>query len=124
VVWANGELPSRIKQAGGASWTWHVEGNEAREIICLARDGARLFIDNKEVIECPAGLPYVPAPHRCAEGSRVTVNPGTGAHEVRLELTSHDPQQDASVILAYPNFHICPWTAEELPNAAVLPVPL
>ncbi|MEI8385984.1 MAG: ADP-ribosylglycohydrolase family protein [Verrucomicrobiota bacterium] len=121
VVWANGELPIWIKQAGGASWTWHVEGNEAREIICLARDGARLFIDNKEVIECPAGLPYVQATHRSAEGSRVTVSPGTGTHEVRLELNSRDPRQDASIILAYPNFHICPWTKDELPHAAILP---
>ena len=123
VVWANGELPSRIKQAGGANWTWHVEGNEAREIICLARDGARLFIDNKEVIECPACLPYVTATHRCPAGSRVRVSAGVGAHEVRLELNGRDPQQDASVILAYPNFHICPWTAEELPDPADLPAP-
>ncbi len=121
VVWANGELPSRIKQVGGASWTWHVAGNEAREIICMAREGAKLFIDNKLVIECPAGLPYVPATHRSPEGSLVTVNPGVGMHEVRLELKSKDPLHEASVILAYPNFHICPWTKDELPHAAILP---
>ncbi|MFA7345820.1 MAG: ADP-ribosylglycohydrolase family protein [Terrimicrobiaceae bacterium] len=119
-LWANGEMPVEVKQAGGARWTWQIMASEPREIICLAREGARLFLDNKLVIECPAGLPYVPATHRCPEGSRVRVNPGAGTHEVRLELKSLSPQQDACVILAYPNFHICPWTKEELSNSAVL----
>lgn len=121
VVWANGELPNALKQLGGASWTWQVTADEPREIICLAREGAKLFIDNEEVIECPPDLPYVPATHRGSAGSRVRVNPGAGTHDVRLELGSCDPGQDASVILAYPNFHICPWTKEELLHAAILP---
>jgi hypothetical protein len=66
-------------------------------------------------------LPYVPTTHRSPEGSRIRVTPGEGSHEVRLELNSRDPRQDASVILAYPNMHICPWTKEELPHAAILP---
>lgn len=119
--WANGELPDEVKQAGGASWTWQVASDGPREIICLAREGAKLFIDDKEVIECPPGLPYVPATHRCPDASRIRVNPETGTHEVRLELNSRNPQQEASVILAYPNFHICPWTKEDLSNRAVLP---
>ena len=124
VAWANGELPSAIKQAGGASWTWLVATTgEPREFICLAREGAKLFIDNKEVIECPPSLPYVPATHRSPEGSRARVSPGAGTHELRLKLKSNNPLQDASVILAYPNFHICPWTADELPNRARLPAP-
>lgn len=121
VPWANGEIPKAVKQAGGAHWTWQVPTDEPREIICLARNGARLFIDGKLAIECPAGMPYVPAPHRSGQGSRVRVHPGAGAHEVRLELNGLDPQQEASVILAYPNFQICPWTADELPHAANLP---
>ena len=40
-----------------------------------------------------------------------------------LELNSLDPKQEASVILAYPNLQICPWTADELPHAANLPSP-
>ena len=84
VAWANGERPEEVKLAGGANRTWPVEGNEAREIIYLARDGARLFLDNKQVIECPAGLPYVPATHRGPEGSRVRVTLGAGSHEIRL----------------------------------------
>lgn len=121
IPWANGELPSEVKQAGGAHWTWPVGADEPREIICLAREGARLFLDGKLMIECPAGLPYVPATHRSAPGSRVQVSPGAGRHEIRLELNSQNPRQEATVILAYPNLHLCPWTASELPRAARLP---
>lgn len=119
VPWANGELPFEVKQAGGAHWTWQVGTNELREIICLARHGAKLFLDGKLMIECPAGLPYVPATHRSAPGSRIRIRPGIGRHEVRLEL-SQDARQEASVMLAYPNLHLCPWTASELPRAANL----
>ncbi len=121
VPWANGELPGEIKRAGGATWTWHVAADEPREIICLARKGAKLFVDGALVIESPPGLPYVPATHRSAEGSRVRLSPNTGAHEVRLELTSSSSEQEASVILAYPNLHIAPWTESELPWQAILP---
>jgi len=122
VPWANGELPIEAKQAGGARWFWTVLTNEPRNIICLAREGARLFVDDNLVIECPAGLPYVPATHRSPKGSAVRIAPGERMHEVRLELNSNNPSQDASILLAYPNQHICPWTAGELPNAASLPV--
>jgi ADP-ribosylglycohydrolase len=122
VAWANGELPSEIKQAGGARWTWHLQTDEPREVICLAREGARFFLNDKLVLECPSGLPYVPATHRSAEGSRVRLAPGIGTHEVRLEFNRRDPAQEASVLLSYPNLHICPWTGEELPNLALLPI--
>lgn len=121
VPWANGELPVEVKQTAGARWIWEVMTDEPREIICLARQGARLFIDDTLAIECPAGLPYVPATHRSAPGSRICVNPGPGAREVRVELNSDDPNQEVSVILTYPNRHIAPWTAEEIPHAASLP---
>ncbi len=123
IPWANGELPAEIKQAGGGTWNWCHPADEPRAIICLARSRARLFIDGKQVLHLPDNLPYVPATHRSAAGSRITLNPGTGVHEVRVELTSSDPGQDASVILAYPDLHICPWTKEELPHAAILPSP-
>lgn len=123
VPWANGELPAKIKQAGGGTWTWETSGDELREIICLARAGARLFLNEKLIHECPPGLPYVPAPHRCPEGSRVQVHPSPGTHRVRVELASDDPNQDASVILTYSNFHLCQWSGPELPHKAVLPVP-
>jgi len=123
VLWANGELPPEVKLAGGAIWTWDKATDQPHEIICLASEGARLFIDDERIIECPAGLPYVPATHRCPTRSCVRVNPGAGTHEVRLELMSTDPLQQASIILAYPNFHICPWTKDELPHHAVLPAP-
>lgn len=122
-AWANGELPIEVKQAGGARWSWTVASDESRDIICLAREGARLFVDDKLVLEWPAGQPYVPATHRSAKGSSVRIAPGAGTHELRLELNSRDPVQDACILLAYPNQHICPWTAAELPNAARLPAP-
>ncbi len=121
IPWANGELPLQVKQAGGAHWTWPVGTDEPREIICLARAGARLFLDGKLMIECPAGLPFVPATHRSAPGSRVAISPGVGRHEIRLELNRQNPRQEAAVLLAYPNLHLCPWTASELPRAARLP---
>jgi ADP-ribosylglycohydrolase len=121
VVWANGELPNQVKTAGGARWTWHVTTDEPREIICLAREGAKLFVDDALVIECPPRLPYVPATHRSSEGSRILFHPTVGIHEVRLDLGSTSPEQEASVILAYPNLHIAPWVSPELPHAAILP---
>ncbi|HSI85759.1 MAG: ADP-ribosylglycohydrolase family protein [Candidatus Methylacidiphilales bacterium] len=121
VLWANGELPAEVKRAGGARWIWDVTSIEPRELLVLARAGARLYVDDMLVLECPAGLPYVPAPHRSPGGSRTRYLPSPGRHEVRLELSSSDAEQDASVILSYPNRHICPWTRGGLPHAANLP---
>lgn len=121
VAWANGELPGEVKRAGGAEWTWHSNG-EVREILSLCRKGARLFLDGKLVHECPPDLPYVPAPHRCPAASHLRVEVSPGAHHMRLELASREIEQAGSVILAYPNFHLSPWLAEELPHAARLPV--
>ncbi len=123
VPWANGELPHAVKQAGGAKWKWNVSTPGTKNIVCLARAGARLFLDGELLVECPAGLPYVPATHRAPEASRVQVQVADGGHEVRLELNSREEDQEASVILCYPNLHICPWTAEELPDPARLPGP-
>ena len=120
VLWANGELPPEAKSVGGAHWTWETVDDAPREIICLARAGAKLFIDDKLVLECPPGLPYVPATHRSPKGSRARVSPGVGLHEIRVELASRDSRQEASVLLAYPNQHIAPWTVNELPSAAEL----
>jgi hypothetical protein len=120
VTWANGELPAEVKMAGGAEWTWQSTG-EARKIVCLASAGARLFIDGELIHEYPSGLPYVPAPQRCPDGSRFRVNARmanprfltssptgdaaidvpSGSHRMRLEL-ANDPGQVASVILTYP----------------------
>lgn len=121
VPWANGELPRVIKAAGGACWEWTLSETEQREIICLARGGARLFLDEELILECPPGLPYVPATHRSPEGSRVSVGAAAAAHVLRVELHSRDADQEASVLMAYPNMHIAPWTAAELPHPAKLP---
>ena len=121
VLWANGELPPEIKRAGGGTWFWEYRADEPREIICLAREGAKFFLDDKLLIECRPNLPYVPATHRSAAGSRVSVNVGTGKHTVRVELNSRSAGQEASVVLAYPNLHIAPWTSEEIPHKAELP---
>ena len=120
MAWANGELPDAVKRAGGGTWVWEKPDNEPRKIICLARKGARLSIDDRLLIKCPPGLPYVPATHRCPQGSHAIVELPAGKHTLRIEL---DPdEQDACVILAYPDMHLCPWTHDELPQRAVLPV--
>lgn len=121
VPWANGELPPEIKQAGGGHWVWQVADDEPRTILCLARAGAKLFMDDRLMIECPAGLPYVPATHRSAAGSEVFLRPGQGSHQMRLELGSTDAGQDASLLLAYADLHLAPWTKDELPLRAKLP---
>lgn len=121
VLWANGELPREVKAAGGAIWEWEVDRNVDRELMCLATEGAEIWIDDEVALCCPPGLPYVPAPHRCPQGSRVMVSVSPGKHRVRVELPSTNPAQQASVLLTYPNFHLCPWTADELPTAAELP---
>jgi ADP-ribosylglycohydrolase len=120
VAWANGELPDAIKQAGGGEWTWPVNHDEERRMVCLASAGATLYLDGALLHRCEPGLPHVPAPHRCPEGARVAFTPGRGVHRVRLELGAADPRQKATVLLTYPNFHLCPWTAEEIPQAATL----
>jgi len=122
-LWANGELPAEVKQAAGGIWSWEKADGEPREILCLAREGARLFLNDRLLFACPAGLPYVPAPHRCPAGSRLRVDVPAGSHRLRVELDSDEATQDASVILTYSNFHLCPWTADELPNRAILPAP-
>lgn len=121
VGWANGELPDAVKQAGGAEWIWETISGESHELICLAREGARLWIDGQLIIDCPAGLSYVPATHRCAREARVKLTPVNGRHQMRLELNSTASDQQACVLLTYPDWHLCPWTTEELPHRAVLP---
>lgn len=120
VPWANGELPESVKAGGGAEWTWEPAADEPRRIVCLAREGATLRIDGKIVLRCPPGLPYVPAPHRCPQTAQTRIPSGIGPRRVRLELASRSPVQDASVILTYPNSHLCPWTKQELSLRALL----
>lgn len=121
VPWANGELPATVKEAGGAQWDWHVRDDEPKVLICLARGGAKVFVDDALALECPAGVPHVPATHRSGEGTQAWVNPCVGPHRVRVVLNGNDPRHEAAVMLAYPNLHLCPWTEQELPEAADLP---
>lgn len=120
VLWANGELPPEVKVAGGATWTWDVsEGlGKPHFLVCLARHGAQLWVDDRLLIDCPAGVPYVPATHRCPEPSRTSFIPGKRRHRLRLELASHDASQPASVLLASTNLHLAAWSADVLPHAA------
>jgi ADP-ribosylglycohydrolase len=122
VAWANGELPGSVLAAGGAEWTWTV-GAETRSgvlLVALAREGCRLLIDGAPVIDCPAGVPFVPAVHRPASESCAGFTPTKPTHRVRLELRSRSTGQDASVIIATPNKHLTTWSGEVLPHAARL----
>lgn len=120
VPWANGELPTEIKSSGGATWTWNKADDEPRYLIALAASGAKVFQDGKLLLECPSGLPFVPATHRCPKPARIRIALPKGIYEMRLDLGVQESGQDATLLLTYPNDHIAPWT-EEIPNRANLP---
>lgn len=123
VPFANGELPSAVKKAGGAEWDWtSAHSGKKHFIVALARAGAKLSIDGQVVVDCPAGEPYVPATHRPSIKARASFTPSFGPHRVRIELGSHSAEQEATVLLAYANLHICPWTEREIPNHAMLEI--
>lgn len=122
VRWANGELPPEVKAAGGATWDW-LPGDRAgmrHHVVCLADAGARLSVDGAVAVDCPAGLPYVPAVHRCPGGSRTALVSGPAPRRVELRLGSTDPRQRASVVLAEANMDLAPWTGEALPHPGCL----
>jgi len=125
IPWANGELPLEVKKAGGATWTWDSSQvlNQLHFLVCLARQGARLWVDDTLLITCPAGLPYVPAPHRCGLAARGTFIPLRQQHQLRVELESRDASQEACVVLASADLHLAPWSADVLPHASKLPLP-
>ena len=124
VAWANGELPAAVLAAGGAEWTWTPGPETARgcRLVALAREGATLFLDGEAVINCPAGLPFVPATHRPAKPSRRFFAPSRPGYHVRLKLDSRDPRQDASVMLITTSLHLSAWDGTVLPHAPTLPV--
>lgn len=118
VSWANGRLPSAVLAAGGAEWTWTV-GPEVRSgcvLIALAREGCRLFIDGKPLIDCPPGVPFVPAVHRPAMESKIDFTPEKPTYRVRLELVSRSVVQDAAVLLGTTAQHLTPWNGVVLPH--------
>ncbi len=123
VPWANGELPTEVKATGRATWQWRPghDINKPFKVIALAREGCRLWINGQQVIECPAGVPYVPATHRSAQDSHALFVPDQESYEVRLELNSANPWQEATVLLADNALHIAPWDGTALPHRAELP---
>ncbi len=84
-------------------------GRGLGKFLCLARKGATLYIDDEAIVSCPPGLPYVPRASSLSERKPRRVEAEAGSHTVRVELSSRDENQDASVLLAYPNFHLAPW---------------
>jgi ADP-ribosylglycohydrolase len=122
IAWANGELPDAVKKAGGAEWTWRVAqpGAKPYQLIALAKTGARLYVDGVLVVDCPPGLPYVPAPHRCPWDSHKPFTPNAVEHRVRVELGTAGSGQAASVILGTANRHLEAWSGETLPHAPEL----
>lgn len=120
-TWANGELPAAVKKAGGARWIWECTKEAQFALLCLASKGARLYMNGQLILECPPGLPYVPAPHRAPLQSRTLLDASIGNHEMRLQLNETGEDQAASVILTHSNFHIAQWSAEDIPFEALLP---
>jgi hypothetical protein len=123
VPWANGELPAEIKSSGRGTVEWNA-GNEIGKpfrIVGLARGGCRVWIDGKKIIDCPAGVSYVPGTHRSANGSTATFTPTKTAHEVRVELNSANPWQEATLLLTDASLHIAPWNGVSLPHPAQMP---
>lgn len=116
VPWANGQLPTGVKAAGGATWTLRKTSAEPLALVALARQGMRLQIGEQFVHECPAGLPFVPAPHRCPTPATAVLDLPPGNYPVRLELFSREPAQEACLILTESNFHLIPWDGTELPH--------
>ena len=117
VHWSNGDLPASVKRAGGASWTWTPDSQNgvAMRLMALAPEGAKLSVDGEVIVDCPVGAPFTPSPHRMVAGSIESFVAQKPSYEVKLELASNDEDQRAEVILASPNFHIAPWTGEQLP---------
>jgi ADP-ribosylglycohydrolase len=123
VPWANGELPPEIKAHGGGTLEWKPGQDLGRpfRLIALAREGCQLWVDGRKIVDCPAGVPYVPATHRSAKGSFASFTPTGASHEVRIELSSTGAAQDATLLLADASLHLAPWNGESLPNRAELP---
>ncbi len=116
VAWANGELPAAVL---GAEWTWTVgpEVSSGCVLIALARHGGRLSLDGEPVIDCPAGLPFVPAVHRPDPASRTVFAPTKTRYRVRLELEQKNARQDVSIFLGAANNHLTTWEGTVLPFA-------
>jgi ADP-ribosylglycohydrolase len=126
IPWSNGELPAEIKSSGGGCLEWKAGAGMGKpfRLIGLAREGCRLWVDGNRIIDCPAGVPYVPATHRSAQGSSATFTPSRESHEVRIELNSANPWQEATLLLVDDSFHIAPWNGVDLPHRAKLPATL
>ncbi len=125
VRWANGELPREVLGAGGAEWVWTVGAEVAAgcHLIALAREGCRLYVDDKLVVDCPSGVEFVPAVHRPATAAKVKFQPERGSYKVRLELNCKSEEQDASVLLGMLNRHLTAWDGSVMPNGARLANP-
>lgn len=78
-------------------------------------------MNGRLIAECLEGFPYIPATHRNPSGTLTRLLPIPDIHRMRVELNTKKPDQEACVILAYPNRHLCPWTEQELPWRAELP---
>lgn len=121
IAWANGELPDAVKKNKGAAWQWTPRSGKGRpfRLLCMAPRGARLWVDGNLIIDCPAGLPHIPATHRAPEGTFATYVPTRDVHEIRVELTS-GASEPAEVILADASLHLAPWTGADLPFQPIL----
>lgn len=123
VPWSNGDLPRAVKAAGGASWTWTKTDDRPLRLLALAPAGIRVTLDGTDLLTCPPGLDFVPAPHRAPPASRRRIDVPAGKHHVAVVLGSSDPDQPANVTLTEANLHLTPWDETILPWQPRLPEP-
>jgi ADP-ribosylglycohydrolase len=124
--WRNGQLPESVLQSGVARWTWTVNGSAGSpfRLICLAPEGARLWIDGQLLVNCPPGTDFIPATHRCPAEACATFVPEKSDYEIRVELPGRRQCAQAEVLLTDSSFHLAPWNGEPLRHPHQLPASL
>ncbi len=124
--WKNGQLPPAVLQSGGADWSWTVNGSAGKpfRLICLCPAGAKLRVDGEVLIDCPPGLDFIPATHRCPAESCATFIPIKSEVKISVELPPGRKATQAEVLLADDSFHLAPWNGEPLLHPAALPATL
>ena len=60
-------------------------------LFCNTEDAMRLELDGECILDAPAGLPFLPAYHRCPKEQRTTLQLAEGPHTLRITITAKKP---------------------------------